>query len=439
MVQREDMEFMDEMNAAIKRKPRVSANLLFFSIIGFIVWAVWWAHNAQLDEVSMGMGKVIPSSQVQIIQNLEGGILSDLRVKEGEVVKKGQILLVIDDTQFRSKVGEERVQKEALQAMVARLTAEVTGMDLVFPPALRKAAPNLVVKEADFFRSRKAELDSTINIIKLKNNQKQQELHELNTRVSQLQKSFELANKELRITQSILEENAISEVELIRVQRQVTEIEGNLLSAQQTIPKVQLAILELEEQINEQHLKFVSKARAELGEAEAKLRSLKEAMTASADRLGRTEVSSPVSGIVKRILVHTEGGVIRPGMDLLEIVPQDETLLVEAKVRPSDVAFLHPGQDAKVKITAYDYAIYGFLEARLEHISADTILDEESGQNFYLIRVRTKWNFLLHESNQLPIIPGMIAEVDVLTGKRTVLEYLLKPILRARKKAMRER
>nr|VFJ67867.1 MAG: membrane fusion protein, adhesin transport system [Candidatus Kentron sp. DK] len=439
MDNREDIEFMGELKAAVKRKPRFSANLLFFTIIGFVLWAIWWAYQAPLDEVTMGHGKVIPSSQVQKIQNLEGGILSELRVREGEIVRKGQILLVIDDTQFKSKVGEERVQKETLLAMIARLAAEATGNEISFPDELAANEPVLVANETALFHARRAELESNIKVLGHQKEQKSQELKELRTRVEQLRKNLALARKELRITRAVLAENAISEIDLIRVQREVTGIESDLLSARQTIPRIQSAVSELEEQIKERQSAFIAKAQTELRETEAKLRSLAETMTASADRLTRTEVTSPVTGVVKRILVHTVGGVIKPGMDLMEIVPQDDTLLVEANIKPADVAFLHPGQSAKVKITAYDYAVYGSLDASLEHISADTIMDEQSRENYYLIHVRTQQNFLTHEGRRLPIIPGMIAEVDILTGKRTVLEYLLKPILRARQKAMRER
>nr|VFJ51679.1 MAG: membrane fusion protein, adhesin transport system [Candidatus Kentron sp. DK] len=439
MDNREDIEFMGELKAAVKRKPRFSANLLFFTIIGFVLWAIWWAYQAPLDEVTMGHGKVIPSSQVQKIQNLEGGILSELRVREGEIVRKGQILLVIDDTQFKSKVGEERVQKETLLAMIARLAAEATGGETSFPDELTANEPVLVANETALFHARRAELESNIKVLGHQKEQKSQELKELHTRVEQLRKNLALARRELKITRSVLAENAISEIDLIRVQREVTGIESDLLSARQTIPRIQSAVSELEEQIKERQSAFIAKAQTELRETEAKLRSLAETMTASADRLTRTEVTSPVTGVVKRILVHTVGGVIKPGMDLMEIVPQDDTLLVEANIKPADVAFLHPGQSAKVKITAYDYAVYGSLDASLEHISADTIMDEQSRENYYLIHVRTQQNFLTHEGRRLPIIPGMIAEVDILTGKRTVLEYLLKPILRARQKAMRER
>lgn len=438
MSRREDAEFMTELRAAAIRRPRLSANLLLLAIVGFVVWAIWWANGALLDEVTRGMGRVVPSSQVQVVQNLEGGIVSEIRIHEGDFVAAGQVLIVVDDTQFRSKFREDRSKELAFEAAIARLRAEVEGRALAFPEAVRQDGSSLVANEAALYEARQSELDAAIRVLRQQRAQKIQELQELGSRIGQLRKSLALGQQELDIIKPIVAQGAMAEIELVRLRREVTDIESSLMSAQQAVPRLKAAIVETEQQVEEKKAGFLTRVRTELNEAESNLRALRETMLASEDRLRRTVVVAPVNGTVKQVLVNTVGGVIRPGMDLVEIVSRDDTLLVEARVRPADVAFLRPGQAAKVKITAYDYAIYGMLDAELEHISADSIVNPE-GESFYEIRVRTRDSSLRRGSERFPIKSGMVAEVDILTGSKTVLEYLIKPILRARHSALTER
>ncbi len=438
-VRLEDAEFMSDLRSAVMRGPRVSASILFLSIVAFFVGAVFWASVATLDEVTTGEGRVIPSSQIQVLQNLEGGILAKIHVREGEIVEQSQVLLTIDDTQAASKYREDRARVLALQASVARLRAEQEGKPPEFPDAVVTERPDLVETELAVYGARSNELNSAIEVYRRQIEQRKQELVELDSRIGQLTDNLALGHEELSILAPLVEQGVSARIELIRLQRQVNEIEVDLKAARQSVPRARSALNEVRRRVEERRAAYLSEVASALAAASGELASVSEVMASAQDRVRRTEVRSPVQGTVIKLYINTIGGVIRPGEDLLEIVPLEDNLLVEAQVRPADIAFLRPGQAAQVKITAYDFAIYGGIDAELEQISADTILNEE-GERFYQIRVRTNRNFMVdREGNSLPIIPGMVAEVDILTGKKTVLQYLMKPILRAGGRAMRER
>lgn len=373
------------------------ARLTLYVIALTVAAGLYWAHHAAIDEVTVGLGKVIPSSQVQIIQNLEGGILAEMKVKEGDIVQKDQVLLRIDDTRHTSSYREGRSRYLALLAANLRLKAETEGTRLAFPREIEREAPDLVRYESNLYHSR---------------------LNALETALTSLRQSLQLTNDELRIMEPLVAKGATSEVEVLRLKRQVNEIRGS---------------------IDEKRNKFRADALTELNRIKADLESLKESNVASSDRVARTVVRAPLHGIVKKVNVTTIGGVIQPGMDILEVVPIESNLLVEAQVKPADIAFLRPGQSALVKLTAYDFSIYGGLPATLEQISADTIVDEKKNESYYKIQVRTQSNYLGPADRPLPIIPGMVASVEILTGKKTVLDYLLKPFLKARENALRER
>lgn len=434
----EDLEFISDARAAILEQVPRGGRFILWGTIFFLALAIVWASRAELDEVTRGDGKVIPSRQIQVIQNLEGGIISEIQVQEGDVVGIGQALIKIDDVRFSSSFRENQVRLAALQSKSERLTAEAAGKAFVPPEKLEKEHPEVVRREVELYNSRKQQHSATINILKQQIRQRQQELSELRVRKSQLQTNYELANRELELTRPLVAQGAISEVEVLRLERTVNELKGDLDSTRHAIPKAQSKYEEAQRKVEEAQLTFLNEVRTELNEAQAEISGLSESGMALADRVRRTIVRSPVKGQISRMLVNTVGGVIQPGMDLVEVVPIEDSLLVEARIRPSDIGFLHPGQKAVVKFTAYDFAIYGGLEAQLEYISADSLTDEQ-GDLYYLVRVRTKKNYLGEEKDPLAIIPGMMAGVDILTGKKTVLEYLLKPVLRAKEYALRER
>ncbi len=432
---RRDLAFTAELRAAARSRPRLGASFLLLTIAAFFAAAIAWANQARLDEAASGMGRVVPSSQIQIVQNLEGGILAEILAREGQIIETGQVLLRIDDTSLGANLRENQARYFALQAKIARLDAEVGGAAPSFPADVEAA---LVADETALYRSRQAELAAAVGILQQQVAQRRQELVELDSRVAQLAESHRLAAEELGIMEPLVAEGVTSRVEVLRLERQVNDIEGELSASRLAIPRVRSSLAEAERRIAERREGFRGEALEELNEARVRLRVLAEAASAAEDKVRRTEVRSPVYGTVKRLLVNTLGGVIQPGMDLVEIVPLEDTLLVEAEIRPADIAFLRPGQDANVKITAYDFASYGGLAAELEHISADTIVNE-AGESFYRILVRTETNHLGTIGDPLPIIPGMIAEVDILTGSKTVLDYILNPINRARERALRER
>jgi membrane fusion protein, adhesin transport system len=435
----DDLDYVSDANAAILANSPKGGRVILFGSFLFFFTMLLWAGIAEVDEVTKGQGKVIPSSQVQIIQNLEGGILSEIHVREGEIVKKNQILLRIDDTRFSSSLRESRLQYLALKAKATRLEAEVSGAEIfTIPEEVRKEGPHLGNHEKELFESRRTELQTTINILQQQQAQRQQEMEELKSKENQLSRSLAIAKQELDFSRPLIDKGAISKVQVLRLERQVSELDGELNTTRLAIPRIESNIKEAQQKVSEANLKFKNQAHIEYNTARAELDRLTESNVSLADRVQRTAVRSPVRGTVKQLLINTVGGVIQPGAELLQIVPLEDTLLIEAKIRPQDIAFLRPDQAATIKFTAYDFAIYGGLSAKVEHISADTIADEK-GDSYYHVRLRTDKNYLGTQNSPLPIIPGMVAEVDVLTGKKTILHYLLKPVLRAKERALRER
>jgi adhesin transport system membrane fusion protein len=435
---RADADFVIGPAGAALHAPRAFAHLLLVVIVAFFAAFLAWASWAKLDEVTRGDGKVIPSRQVQVVQNLEGGIVAEIAVREGAVVERGEVLVRIDDIRAASSLRESRARHLALLGALSRLRAEVGGTELVFPPEVVAEAPAVAENERALFEARQQALESELAILHSQAAQREQELSELATRLDQLKRSHELAVEELKITEPLAANRVVSRVQLLRLEREVNDLSGELETTRLVVPRAEAAFREASRRIEERRLKFRAEAQRELNAVQAEAAALGEVIAAAADTVSRTEVRSPVRGTIKQLFVNTVGGVIQPGADLIEIVPLEDNLLVEARVRPADIAFLHPGQAAMVKVTAYDFAIYGGLEGVVEDISADTITDEK-GESFYRVRVRTRDNALEKAGEPLPIIPGMTTQVDILTGEKTVLDYLLKPILRARDRALRER
>ncbi|EOC1820113.1 HlyD family type I secretion periplasmic adaptor subunit, partial [Vibrio parahaemolyticus] len=433
-----------------------SARLMLWVMVLFFVAAIGWASWAQIDQVTVGQGKVIPSSQIQVVQNLEGGLVKEILVKEGQLVKKGQQLLLIDDTRFRSDYREREQQVANLTASVLQLSASINSVavnrdfniqdweksvvldygKLTFPPVLEETQPQLTQRQKAEYREDLDNLRNQLSVIDQQVEQKQQDLVEIEARVRNLRQSYQYAKKELDITQPLADEGVVPRIELLKLQRQVNDTRREMTSSELKIPVIKSAIKESMLNRIDVALKFRSEQQEKLNNAQDQLSALVESAVGLEDRVNRTVVVSPVTGKIKTLNVNTVGGVIQPGMDIVEIVPTEDTLLVEAKIAPKDIAFLRPNLNAIVKFTAYDFTKYGGLVGELEHISADTTQDEE-GNSFYIVRVRTEKTSFGQDAD-LPIIPGMTASVDIITGKRTVLEYLLKPILSAKTNALKE-
>ncbi|MDR3368704.1 MAG: HlyD family type I secretion periplasmic adaptor subunit [Rhodoferax sp.] len=421
--------------AIAEQTPRGARLLIWLGAIAVILLIVWAAF-ADLDEVTRGEGKVIPSRQVQILQSLDGGIVSEILVKEGQIVKTGDLLVKVDPTRMVSSLRENQSQYLSLLAKAARLKAIAEGSRFVPPEEVVKDAPEIVEQERNLYESRKAELEAGMAVARQQSLQRSQELISVRARREQAAQSYTLTAKELDMTRPLVKTGAVSDVELLRLERDVARYRGERDSADSDIPRLQAAVAEANRKVQETDLTFRNTARSELSEVNAKISALSEGSTALEDRVKQTEIRSPVNGTVKQLKVNTVGGVVQPGKDIIELVPSDDALILETRVTPRDIAFLKPGQKAMVKFTAYDYAIYGSLDAELIVIGADSVMDEK-GNAFFLVRVKTLSTTI--GPQKLPIIPGMMAEVDILTGKKSVLRYLLKPILRAKASAMTER
>ncbi len=432
---RERLDWAGDADWAQLQQEPLRARLLLRVIFGLLLLLLLWAAFAPIDEVTRGEGKVIPSSQLQVIQSVDGGVVEEMPVREGQVVNAGDLLLRIDPTRFVSSLLESRATYWALQAKAARLQALTSGTPLDMPAEVLKEVPEIAAHERQLYESSRAEMEAQLSIARQQLSQREQELNEVRARREQAGRAFDLATQELNVTKPLMASGAVSEVDLLRLERDVARLRGERDQSSAQILRIQSAITEATRKIQEVELNVRNQLRNELSDTMGKLGSLSEGSRALADKVKHAEVRSPVRGTVKRLLVNTVGGVVQPGKEVVEIVPLDDALVLEAKVKPKDIAFLRPGQPAMVKFTAYDFSIYGGLEAELEHISADTVVDDK-GNAFYVIRVRTKNASL---GDNLPIIPGMVAEVDILTGKKTVLSYLLKPVLRAKGNAMTER
>ena len=430
-----ETSFRDDTDKAILEQEPLRAKMLGFAFGLVFILAIVWAGLSEIDEITRGEGKVIPSKQLQIMQSLDGGVVSEILVQEGQVVEAGQILLNIDTTRFDSSVKENRVQYLALLAKGARVRALAEGVPFVPPPEALAEAPKTVEEELRAYQASISTLNAQLAIAQQQLAQRQQELVEMRAKREQASRAYEFTAKELGYTKPLLKDGAVSEVELLRLERETGRFLGEREMASAQISKTQSAIAEASRKVQEISLNFQSEARKELSETLAKLNVSSAGRVGLADKVDKSSLRSPVRGTVKRLLVNTVGGVVQPGKDIIEIVPLEEHLLLEAKILPKDIGFLRPGDRALVKFTAYDFSVYGGLEAKLEFIGADSVTDER-GNTFYTVRVRTQKSKL---GEGLPIIPGMVGEVDFVTGKKSILSYLLKPVLKAKQAAFTER
>jgi adhesin transport system membrane fusion protein len=434
----QDIDFAADIRTSIMAQSPRGGRAILWGVIALVGALIYWAAVSEVEQTTRGQGKVIPASQIQTVQNLEGGILSEVLIKVGDTVVKDQLLLRIDATRFSSSFQQTRGKYLSNKAKAARLQAETSGTLFRVPAEVMAEMPEIGRREQELYDSRKTELRSSMEIKQQQINQRTNELKELHSKLAELNKTHAIFQQELKLTKPLVSQGAVSEMEVLRLERQASEMQGEMEVIKQSIPRAQSKIDESHMALKELQLAFFNKAKAELNEVSAQLAEDSASSVALKDRLNRTLVRSPCNGTINRILINTVGGVIQPGMNLVEIVPTEGTLLVETKIKPSDIAFLRPNQKASVKFTAYDYTVYGGLEARLEQISADSITDDKK-ESYYLVMLRTDKNYLGPKDNPLPIIPGMVTTVDILTGKKTILSYLLKPVLKAKYMALRER
>lgn len=455
-VSQQDLEMADDVYGAMLTEVPSLHRLTIWSMGAFLFCFLVWAYFSSLQQVTSGLGKIIPSTQVQVIQSLDGGVLQKLFIQEGMQVLKNQPIARIDDTRFRSDFAEQKQEVDSLRANIIRLRAELSSVLIgnneqwerqieitkklpVFPDDLILNAELMVQRQQDEYSER---LDNLINQLAIqgqKIQQREQEVAELESKIDTLTISYSIATKELDLTKPLAEKNIVSKIELYKLERSVNELKGELSAVRLLAPKLMSAQQESILNRRETILSYRAETRAQLNELQNKLSRINESQVGAQDKVTKALILSPVVGTIKTIHINTLGGVVKPGETIVEIVPTEDKLMVEAKVKPRDIGFLYPGLPAIVKITAYDFTRYGGLTGKVEHISADTTQDDE-GNSFYLIRVRTDASSIKNKKGEeMPIIPGMLTEVDVITGKRTILEYMLNPILRAKEAALRER
>jgi adhesin transport system membrane fusion protein len=433
-----DAEFMNSLSNAMLAGSSSRLNILLYVICLVMISVITWAYFAELDERTRGVGRVIPSRQIQVVQNLEGGIIKEIHVVEGEIVTAGQILVTIDDTGLGSSFAESFAKINELVAKSSRLRAEAGITETLVPVEGDSQMAKLMANETRLFATQLSQYNNQKSVLQQQLEQRKVELLEARQDLKSLRLSREMVDREIELSRPLRQKQLLSELEFLQLEQRALEKKQEVDKTEKKLEKLELQIVEAKQKIQELDFARRAKAMEELNAVMAEIDQLSVMQVAIKDRVSRTAVRSPVDGIVKQLLINTVGGVVRPGMDILAIVPNDKSLLVEAKVKPADIAFMYPGQKAVLKFTAYDFAIYGGLEGEVTHISADTITDEKR-EEFYLVRVKTEQSYLGTEENKKNIIVGMTAQVDIITGKKTVMQYLMKPILRAKYNALHER
>lgn len=430
------------MRAAAIDRPPIFARLVLALVVLLIACFVGWAAIARVDEIARGDGKVIPVSKTQIIQTSEAGVVQEIAVKLGQVVKEGQLLIRLDDTTTASSLGESQARARALRAQVARLQVEIQGdpdATFVCPQELAEASPEICANENELFNARRDNFRNKLSVLKARETQRIQELQEARANVAQLDAVIAAMVRQRDTIEPLVKRRLHAETDLLRMETELAQQAGQLAVARESIGRLEAAVREASLQIEELSLQFRQEARNEMSQALADLGVLGETIRGASDRVKRTDIRSPVDGIINTLDVNTIGAYVQPGAVVGGVVPTSDTLLVEARISPRDVAFVQRDQPALVKITAYDFSIFGGLKGRVANVSADSLVDQESGETYYQVHVVTDESALEREGAQFSIMPGMVASVEIMTGQKTVLDYLLKPINKARSEALTER
>ncbi len=446
-----DADFAHSTDAAELQGPYPLSTILLIAISVFFAIAITWASIAQIDELTRGEGKIIPSSQNQVVQYSELGIVKTIHVRENQEVEKGQILFTIEDTAAKSSLGELQAVRYAIMGKIARLTAETMGTPLQFPPEMENAKDVAEAEERQY-RMRQESLQAQVATLHSQADQRKQELAELEGKLEQARASLALAEQELSITAPLVEKRIVPQVNLLRLQREINDLQGQISASELAKPRLESSLAEANQKIAERFLLFKAEAGNDLNAARAELAAKDEAIKTLTDRVTRTEILSPAKGIIKNLRVHTANSVIKPGDTLAEVVPVDDALLVEVKIKPTDIAFVHPplmmegkevSQEAIVKVSAYDFSIYGGLPGQVIEVSPDSFVDDTPGsrnpESYYKIIIKTDRNYLERFGEKYFIKPGMVVTADIKTGQKTILSYLLKPFFKTKERALRER
>lgn len=413
-------------------------HIMLYAVTGLVALFLLWACFATLEEVARGDGKVIPSSEVQVIQSLEGGIVDEFLVKQGDTVKEGQVILRMRNVQAKADLSASNQKYYGILAATIRLQAEAEGHALSFPEEVQKGSPESVKAEQDAYDANRRQRDNQESVLREQLTQKQSEVSELSRRISDISNVLQLAQDERGMVAPMVERGAANKMELLQLDRQIASQRTDLNGLRLALPRSQAAVKEAQGRLDEMTSGYKAAAQKELAERTIELNTIKQTLAAYQDRSERTEIRSPVHGKVKTVRITTVGGVAKPGDAIMEIVPLEDLLVVEGRIKPSDIAFIHVGQRAIVRLSAFDFSIYGALEGQVTDISADTITNDK-GESFYRVRVQTKETKLEKRGKSFEIIPGMQATVDIVTGEKTVMRYIMKPFVKASTTALRER
>lgn len=443
----EDLEFIYTSYANSNEKPSNVSKIIFLLISGIFIIFLTWAAIAEIDELARGNGKVIPTDKVQTVQSLDGGIISEIFVKEGDTVKFDDPLMKIDTTRFQATLEESRQEYLSLLALKTRLEIESVidiekdVPELKFDEKVMNDSSRYDNNEKLLFENRFRELKSSIDVLHNQEKQKVQELREIESTIKKLTDSLGFIEEQRKTIRKLVERGIKSNYDLLDIEKEYNQTKGDLQTAKLSISRSNFAILEAQNKIQEKLNTFKSEASNELQKTVAQINRFEAKLVGDRDKVAKTTITSPVDGIIKQLNFNTIGGVVQSGVDLIEIVPLSDALVVEAKIDPKDIAFINPSQKAIIKITAYDFSKYGGLEGKIVEISADTIVDKESkeGKSYYRVLVKTDKNYLERKGKELPIIPGMVATVDIVTGKKTILDFILKPILKVKQDSLHER
>lgn len=435
-----DLEYMSSLSTAANRNTARSSRIFLWSVLTMVFGTLIWMSIAEVDEITKGDGKVIPSSHLQVIQNLEGGIVEEIRVNEGDHVKKGDLLIRLSDVKPKSEFEGNRIQYEGLKAKQYRLLAEASMGEFSVDKAERQKLDGFIQQEEEAFHTNRSLLISKLNILNEQINQRITELSDAKSKVKLLTQAYEVIAKEESLSQSMLQKGVESKSDNWKLQRERSTIEQQLEEAKNSVPRLEHAIAELKEKMIQEKIDYQNKAKQELSQNDAELGRIHASSVPLSDQVDRSKIISPVTGIMKQMFINTVGGVVRPGMDIAEIVPTEDSLLIETKIKPADIAFLHPGQKAIVKFSAYDFSIYGGMVGEVYQISSDTIVDQQKQESYYLVKVKINQKSAINSKlSKVTIMPGMTANVDIVTGKKTILQYLMKPIIKARQNALTEK
>lgn len=438
MSRQADIEFVSELDAAAASRVPGGARVLMLTCIAVVVWALVWAGEAELDEVARGAGKVVPFSKVQVVGHVEGGVVEQLLVRVGDLVDREQVLMKIANTRAESSYQENAVRLGDLKIRLARLTAENGGRPFRIDAAGERVHPQMAAAERDLYAANLQVRDNLLAVYDSQLEQRRREIVEVQSREKNARAAIQSIERELEMRRALVAQRLEPEVNLLRLEREMATIRDRLDAARETVPRLESVLVELERRRDDVRMSHLARARRDLSDTTLEINQLEKLQVGLSDQMARAQVRSPIRGIVKQLFVTTLGGVVKPGMDLAEIVPVDDNLRVEVRVRPSDIGFIHAGQSAMVKVSAFDFSIYGGLPGRVESVGADSHTDERQGP-YFLVFIRTDRNYLGASSRRLRVIPGMTVTADIVTGKKTVLQYLLHPILKARQVALRER